>query len=158
MRLRRPRVCALSSADDARPSTTPWVFTSHGTGRTHEENLMQIPKPSEADKAYFRSLVPENPAVEIKPMFGNLGAFVNGNMFMGLFGADVGLKLGAEDQKELTAAGGGAFGPSERPMPGYVSLPTDWRTDEAATTRWVTRALDTAAALPPKRKKSKAAR
>jgi len=26
-------------------------------------------------------------------MFGNLGAFVNGNMFMGLFGADVGVKL-----------------------------------------------------------------
>ena len=26
-------------------------------------------------------------------MFGNLGAFVNGNMFMGLFGADIGVKI-----------------------------------------------------------------
>ncbi len=30
-------------------------------------------------------------------MFGNLGAFVNGNMFMGLFGADIGLKLAPAD-------------------------------------------------------------
>ena len=28
-------------------------------------------------------------------MFGNLGAFVDGNTFMSLFGADVGLKLPA---------------------------------------------------------------
>ena len=31
-------------------------------------------------------------------MFGNLGAFVNGNMFMGLFGADIGVKLAEGDQ------------------------------------------------------------
>ena len=31
----------------------------------------------------FAALVPDAPRVEIKPMFGNLGAFVNGNMFMG---------------------------------------------------------------------------
>ena len=37
-------------------------------------------------------------------MFGNLGAFVNGNMFMGLFGADVGVKLTAEDAAGLRAA------------------------------------------------------
>jgi hypothetical protein len=53
---------------------------------------MQIPKPSEADKERFHRLVPADPRVETKPMFGNLAAFVNGNMFMGLFGADVGVK------------------------------------------------------------------
>jgi len=51
---------------------------------------MKIPKPSDDDRARFRSLVPEDPRVEVKPMFGNLGAFVNGNMFMGLFGPEVG--------------------------------------------------------------------
>ena len=56
---------------------------------------MQVPKPTEADKDRFRSLVPADPRVEVKPMFGNLGAFVNGNMFMGLFGADIGVKLAA---------------------------------------------------------------
>ena len=46
---------------------------------------MQIPKPTDADRDRFRALVPDEPGVETKPMFGNLGAFVNGNMFMGLF-------------------------------------------------------------------------
>ena len=32
-------------------------------------------------------------------MFGNLGAFVNGNMFMGLFGSQVGVKLAETDQQ-----------------------------------------------------------
>src|SRR5437899_3196120 len=72
---------------------------------------MQIPKPTDADKERFRSLVPDDPAVEVKPMFGNLGAFVNGNMFMGLFGADVGVKLADADQEALRKAGGGPFGP-----------------------------------------------
>jgi TfoX/Sxy family transcriptional regulator of competence genes len=48
---------------------------------------MQIPKPTEDDKAFFRSVVPDAAGVEVKPMFGNLGAFVNGNMFAGLFGS-----------------------------------------------------------------------
>ena len=44
---------------------------------------MEIPKPSEEDKRFFRSLIAEDPEVEIKPMFGNIGAFVLGNMFAG---------------------------------------------------------------------------
>ena len=44
---------------------------------------MKMPKPSEEDRARFRSLVPDDPRVEIKPMFGQLAAFVNANMFMG---------------------------------------------------------------------------
>ena len=44
---------------------------------------MEIPKPSEDDKQFFRSLIADDPEVEIKPMFGNLGAFVHGNMFAG---------------------------------------------------------------------------
>jgi hypothetical protein len=37
------------------------------------------PEPSEADKAFFRSLVPDDLRVEVKPIFSNLGAFLNGN-------------------------------------------------------------------------------
>ena len=43
---------------------------------------MKIPKPSDEDKAYFVSIVPEAGGVETKAMFGNLAAFVNGNTFM----------------------------------------------------------------------------
>ncbi|MET4638388.1 hypothetical protein [Mycetocola sp. 2940] len=54
---------------------------------------MQIPKPTDEVKDFFRSVVPNIPTVEVKPMFGNLGAFVNGNMFAGLFGSAIGVRL-----------------------------------------------------------------
>ena len=85
---------------------------------------MQMPKPSEDDKEFFRSILPADPEVEVKPMFGNLGAFVHGNMFAGLFGSAVGVKLAEPDAAELSAVdGAGPFGPAERPMGGYLSLP-----------------------------------
>ncbi len=44
-------------------------------------------------------------------MFGNLGAFVHGNMFAGLFGPDVGVRLDDAWREELAAvAGSGPFG------------------------------------------------
>ena len=112
---------------------------------------MKIPKPSDADKARFERLVPADDRVEVKPMFGNLGAFVNGNMFMGLFGSDVGVKLDESDQRALREAGGGPFGPSDRPMAGYVTLPRTL--SEATAISWIARALDHVTELPPKAKK-----
>jgi hypothetical protein len=116
---------------------------------------MEIPKPSDADKAYFRSLVPEGPGVQVKPMFGNLGAFVNGNMFMGLFGPDVGVRLAPDDAADLLGVdGAGPFGPTERPMGGYVSLPPSMHGTPEATT-WVGRALAFVGAMPPKAAKKR---
>jgi TfoX/Sxy family transcriptional regulator of competence genes len=113
---------------------------------------MQMPKPTEADKQYFRSVVPTAPGVEVKPMFGNLGAFVNGNMFAGLFGSSVGVKLAADDLAELAAIeGAGPFGPADRPMGGYLSLPTSLTPEQA--TLWVNKARAFVATLPPKLKK-----
>jgi TfoX/Sxy family transcriptional regulator of competence genes len=118
---------------------------------------MQIPKPTDADRDRFRALVPDEPDVETKPMFGNLGAFVHGNMFMGLFGSDVGVKLDDPDRSKLAATpGSGPFGPSERPMAGYVTLPSDWTARQAKS--WTAKAYATAAALPPKQPKKKAAK
>jgi hypothetical protein len=112
---------------------------------------VQIPKPTPADLERFRATVPDDPRVEVKPMFGNLGAFVNGNMFMGLFGSDIGVKLAPDDQAALRAVdGAGPFGPPERPMGGYVTLPpTLIGTPDGD--RWTTAALAHVGALPPKR-------
>ena len=118
---------------------------------------MKIPKPAAADRDRFAGLVPDGPGVEIKPMFGNLGAFVNGNMFMGLFGADIGVKLPDADRTRLLEEpGAGPFGPSERPMAGYVTLPNAWSARKAKA--WTAKALDTAAALPPKPPKAAGAK
>ena len=112
---------------------------------------MEMPKPTEADKDYFRSIVPDHPRVEVKPMFGNLAAFVNGNMFMGLFGSDVGVRLPEAERALLfEIEGAGPFGPGERPMGEYVALPPAWRDDAERTADWCARALDHTAALPPK--------
>lgn len=110
---------------------------------------MQVPRPNEEDKARFRALVPDDPRVSVKPMFGNLGAFVNGNMFMGLFGSNVGIKLSPTDKAALSAIDGvGPFGPSERPMGGYLTLPPTMTS--ALSSRWITRSLEHVAAMPPK--------
>jgi TfoX/Sxy family transcriptional regulator of competence genes len=117
---------------------------------------MEMPKPSEADKDRFRALVPERPDVAVKPMFGNLGAFVNGNMFAGLFGAAVGVKLSKDDLAELEAVEGSApFGPAERPMGGYLALPQEWVEKPELGEPWVERALAHVSTLPAKVSKPK---
>ena len=112
-----------------------------------------MPKPTDDDRARFAELVVEHDGVETRPMFGNLGAFVNGNMFMGLFGSDVGVKLADADQEKLQEAGGGPFGPEERPMGGYVTLPEAFT--KAKAKPWITRSLAHVGALPPKKPKPK---
>src|SRR5215469_14909308 len=117
---------------------------------------MQIPKASDEDKLYFRSLIPDRPDVEIKPMFGNLGAFVNGNMFAGLFGSAVGVRLDQAGLDELAAIDGtGPFGPAERPMGGYASLPRIWRESPDLAAGWIERALSHTGSMPPKVAKAK---
>jgi TfoX/Sxy family transcriptional regulator of competence genes len=89
-------------------------------------------------------------------MFGNLGGFVNGNMFMGLFGADIGVKLADSDRDRLEAEDGtGPFGPQERPMAGYTMLPASWRTTPKKAKSWIAKSLDQTGALPPKQKPAK---
>lgn len=119
---------------------------------------MEMPKPSTADVDRFRSLVPDDPRVEVKPMFGNFGAFVNGNMFMGLFGSSIGVKLDDAGREELSAVdGAGPFGPAGSPMAAYVALPPAW-TDGAEAAAWAARSLDHVAALPPRAPKAKKAK
>jgi TfoX/Sxy family transcriptional regulator of competence genes len=115
---------------------------------------MQMPKHSSEAKEYFRSLVPDLSSVEVRPMFGAVAAFVNGNMFAGLFGDNVGVKLPSAGLAELAAlAGSGPFGPVQRPMGGYLSLPPGL--DDAEKANWMLRAHDYVAALPPKARKDK---
>ncbi|XAS68106.1 TfoX/Sxy family protein [Micrococcaceae bacterium Sec5.7] len=116
---------------------------------------MEMPKASDADKDHFRSVMPDRPEVVIKPMFGNLGAFVNGNMFAGLFGPTIGVKLAEADREMLESAERTIpFGPAERPMGGYTGLPEIWNAegdgDEARARAWVAKAFEHVAGLPPK--------
>ena len=110
-----------------------------------------MPKPSEQAKASFQKLVPPDPAVSTRPMFGNLSAFVNGNMFCGLFGEDLFVRVSDEDQAKVRKQGGRAFEPMPgRAMTGYVVLAAGWQKKPDAARTWIVTALSWSRALPPK--------
>lgn len=116
----------------------------------------QFAKPTDADKAWFESLLPDHPEVSRKPMFGNLAGFAAGNMFLALFGSTVAVRLDEASRQELLAEDGAV---SFEPMPGramkeYVTLPNHWRkADLDQAQRWVDRSLAYALTLPPKKSK-----
>ena len=110
-----------------------------------------MPKPSEEAKAAFTRLVPARPTVTLRPMFGNLAAFVNGNMFAGLFGEDLFVRLPEEESSTIKSQGGRDFEPvAGHAMRGYVVVPSTWRTKTGATAAWITRALELTSKMTPK--------
>ena len=118
-------------------------------------DMPKLPKPGEEVKEAFRDLVPTEPGVALKPMFGNLASFVHGNMFAGLFGEELFVRLPDADQERLLAEGGTQFAPMPgRPMRGYITVPR-WRSDGAAAGRWIQLALTATGALPPKEPKKR---
>jgi TfoX/Sxy family transcriptional regulator of competence genes len=110
-----------------------------------------MPKPSEQAKAAFTKLVPGGPSVTMRPMFGNLAAFVNGNMFAGLFGEDLFVRLSDDDSAKVRKQGGRDFEPmAGRAMKGYVTVPSTWRSKPEATQGWIKIALERTRQMPPK--------
>jgi len=113
---------------------------------------MSFPRPDEATKAYFHNLVDLDERIRIRPMFGNIAAFVNGNMFSGLFGSQVFVRLPEQERAELLAVeGAGPFEPMEgRRMKEYVSLPEAWRSEPDSARHWVQRSLRWVGQMKPK--------
>jgi len=115
---------------------------------------MKMPKPSEQARAAFSSLVPDDPAITLRPMFGNLAAFVNGNMFSGLFGEDLFVRLPDDEAAQVRRQGGRPFEPMPgHAMSGYVMVPATWQKKPDAVRAWVARALALTRAMPAKAKK-----
>jgi len=110
------------------------------------------PKSTAEARAAFRELVPADERVSVRPMFGSVAAFVNGNMFIGLVSDELFVRLDEPERDQLHAAGGR---PLEvvpgRPMREYVTLP-DWRTQPEKARDWGLRSLDYALTLPAKKK------
>jgi TfoX/Sxy family transcriptional regulator of competence genes len=104
----------------------------------------------------FGRVLPEDPAVERRTMFGYPCAFVRGNMFAGLFAKQMFVRL-AEEERRLMMAERGAK-PFE-PMPGramkdYIVVPPGMMTQEAALGDLFARSLTFAKSLAPKSKKA----
>ena len=104
----------------------------------------------------FRALQPEVGG-EPRQMFGYPCAFEDGQMFAGLFGDGLFLRLGEEERLALLALPGAApFAPMGRPSKHYVVLPPSMLEDEEAVKGWMRRSRAYAQTLPPKAKKSRA--
>jgi len=116
---------------------------------------LKIPRPDEGSKAFFKSALPHDPRVTVRLVFGNDAAFVNGNMFVGLWGNDLFLRLSDEDRKELLKNEGVTnFEPMKgRPMKGYNLIPRTWKNQRETVRRWVARSLAWASELPAKKSK-----
>ena len=113
-----------------------------------------MPKPSEEAKAAFSRVVPDDPSITLKPMFGNLAAFVNGNMFSGLFGEDLFVRLPDEEAAQVKRQGGRPFEPMPgHAMSGYVMVSATWQKNSDSARVWVVRALALTRAMPAKTKK-----
>lgn len=92
--------------------------------------------------------------VDFRPMFGCPAYFTGGNLFAGVWQETVMLRLDEEGRAQVAAAGGRPFEPMPgRTMKEYVALPAALVADRDAAARWVRKAAEYAASLPPKQKK-----
>ncbi len=104
----------------------------------------------------FTECLPGDVRIQTRKMFGYPAAFVNGNMFAGLFQDQMFVRLGGEDRAALDAEYGAVdFEPMPgRPMKKYACLPEAVLEDEALTAVYLAKALGHTAAMPPKQKKA----
>jgi hypothetical protein len=103
----------------------------------------------------FGAWLPDAPGVERRKMFGYPVAFVNGNLFAGLFQDVAFVRLPPAARAELEAEFGiRHFEPMPgRPMRAYVVLPDELLEDEERYAGLLAAACAFAAGLPPKEKK-----
>ncbi len=116
---------------------------------------MKMPRADEATKAFFESILPDDPRVKVRPVFGNVAALVNGNMFSGVFGNDVFVRLPEGERTQILKEEDAS--PLEpmpgRPMKEYVVLPGAWRRESAKAQEWIIRSFGWASQMPEKRSK-----
>jgi TfoX/Sxy family transcriptional regulator of competence genes len=104
----------------------------------------------------LHELVPADPAIEFKPMFGGPCYWTGGNMFAAVHQESLVVRLGETEREELLALPGAApFEPMGRRMKEYVVLPADVVGDDARGREWVARSFAYAASMPPKEKKAR---
>jgi hypothetical protein len=108
----------------------------------------------------FERVLPDNPIVERRKMFGLPCAFANGNMFAGCFGPySIMFRLSPANRQAFLALEGAAlFEPSPgRAMREYVTAPPWLMAQEQELAAWIEKALAFAASIPAKEKKPRAA-
>ncbi len=108
--------------------------------------------------ATFEKVVPNDPRVVRKPMFGYPALFLNGNMFAGTFQDKIVARLPEAERIKAIKSGAKQFEPMPgRPMKEYIVIPAADVAKPAALAKWIERARSHAETLPPKAKPAKKA-
>lgn len=120
---------------------------------------MKWKKPSQKLIEKFHASVPGPPA-EHRKMFGFPAAFVNGNLFMGIFQESVMLRLPDAAPAEMGKLPGVVpFEPMPgRPMKEYVTVPDALISNRAKLAPWIAKSFAYAQSLPAKGKAPKSKR
>jgi TfoX/Sxy family transcriptional regulator of competence genes len=101
--------------------------------------------------AIFNAVLPVDPRVHPRKMFGYPCCFVGGHMFMGLFQDQMMVRLASGDREQLMAKGGSIFEPMPgKPMKEYVVVPPSVLENQNALRDWVARSLAYGGSLPAK--------
>jgi len=116
---------------------------------------MKWVKASEKTIKTFEQIVPDLAGVERRKMFGYPVAFINGNMFMGVHGDSIMLRLGEADRKSfLILKNAKLFEPVPgRFMKEYVVMPEWMIADSAIVRSWIEKSFEFVSGLLPKQKK-----
>ena len=89
------------------------------------------------------------PGAQPRKMFGYPAAFVNGQMFTGVFQDRPFVRLPESGRADLAKQGGKSFEPMPgRPMREYAEVPPGVLRSKSALAGWVRRAFDHASSLP----------
>ena len=114
--------------------------------------MATVKVPAQNQPLFFAAL-PNDARVETIQMFGGVAAKVNGHVFAGLFGRSAMVLLPEPDRSaSLKLEGAAFFDPmgNGRVRSEKVMLPESVMGDAAALRRWLARAFEVAARLPPK--------
>ncbi|MBI4789588.1 MAG: TfoX/Sxy family protein [Chloroflexi bacterium] len=106
----------------------------------------------------FENAMKGFPKATQRKMFGYPAAFVNGNMFAGVFQDEMFLRLSDADRAKIRSEyGTKLFEPMPgRPMRGYVLVPRYIVKSPRQLTIWLTKAMEFTQSLPPKLKRKNA--
>lgn len=113
---------------------------------------MRMPKPEADAVELFESLLARDPRLVPRKMFGQPAAFVQGNLCLGVFGADVFVRLDEEDRSAVARVRGSRnFEPMPgRPMRDYWILPPSALRPGSKGTDWVARSIAATLRRPSK--------
>lgn len=101
----------------------------------------------------FNEALSTVPGAQARTMFGYPAAFVNGNMFTGIFADRMFVRLPADGLAEASRLGGKPFEPMPgRPMKAYTEIPDQIVSFPAKLRTWMVRGYEYTESLPPKGK------